>query len=1397
MKKNALSRPHSIIEALEGRIAPAVLVAGGNLLGGAGNPTSGEFSIGENSFAYVKVLSGQAVVWFDGIIRGISVGPNASLEIAGDVFGDIVANLDANGRLTDSDSDPTNGLDGKVLLPNAIKGIKIKGGGSGKHGSVENIVTGGSISGVNIAGDIQGIYAGDGVFHAESDLGKSGSFTFSIGIDTNPIEPGEQTSFTLSKADAQMAAGAGVASSSIGQGLELQIIAGSGNPTNAIFTDSAGPAGGSVDGITIFKAAVLSSTSSNPSYMILAGDGASGKSGGAGGSITKLSEKSSSGTINIQAGNGGNGAAGAGGAGGSIRFADISSLSGAYTLRSGDGGSGAPGGAGGAVSVANFANVSPNSSLIAASDFDGDGTDELVMMDAASGDFVVAHSSDNGATFNLVVQALDPVSLDPIYIVKGAGLATDLDIVQNTNVMITYVNSGAMTIYQGDKDGDFLSATGDSKTEEYSYSTDGYVAKYAELVGSNLFVAAINKGKSQIVKLPIGKNAQPSSVVVSVASEASSITASPAGDTYVGFVSGQIFGMSSGGILSAAPVAVGGAVASMSIGDDGTKLATLSKDRVLSVFSLTIGGNMTLDSTVSLAATDGTLQQVRFVPDGDPLVPDNLIVSHLTTTATFDVYQRTATTSPYALGTSLPSESPFKQFTVAKVVGGYALAGLTGSANLFGYSKNLAAFEPYVLPFNGKQVSVFSGRGGDGINVLNVLGKGGAGGSISGVNIDAVTIQLTAGAGGNSEDGPAGAGGGVSNPATITTSSGTGITPGLLALESLEIVAGSGGSALGVGGLKAAGGAGGGISALKLELQSGDIHLSAGNGGDGKGGSGGAGGGFASIRATGKAAGIFATAGTGGSTAGTGAKAGAGGGFSTFNFTLANEPSTEIDERYFPVTLTAGIGGESPAGIGGNGGGFSAVVLKLDGADRTYDGIDADENPLVDANLDSTVEVLLNAGNGGGGATGGKGGDVVGLKVSTAHDQVEPLSKGYFTHYIAAHVVAGNGGSGSTGDGGAGGSVNGSVFTGVTDYDKDSHEFGDTPLFVQAGTGGAGGNKGGAGGNVLSIVAQNAPTATGAFLSHTHLAAAEIYAGAGGDGGLSDGGAGGSVASATVGSNALLFTVAGNGGIGGLTSGTTAKGGAGGSVSKSTFALIDTPLGYAGLIATAGNGGGGRAAGGAGGALATITVNLPYAPLGLGAVLTAGDGGSASGTGALGGKGGDVTGITNSKDIHSAISLIEAGDGGNAAAGKGGFGGNVSSIRVAGFIGRVLNDMTPLGAFDALGTAGAFGTVVNTNLVAGKGIAQGIFVGRAGTGTTAGLAGSVSKVQAEAISAIGASVDAMGVFALAEKVTEVKASFIGYDVDHDGAFDAGTDGFILAKALSLVTGSKPAFVFNS
>src|SRR5215207_917617 len=117
----------SSIEPLEARIAPALLINGANLLVANSANDSGETSVGDNSVQVVKVTSGQAIVWFqDGSILGVSFGPNTSMEIAGHVEGDIIGNLTASGRLSDSDNNAANGEDGGVLLSNNLTGLTIR-----------------------------------------------------------------------------------------------------------------------------------------------------------------------------------------------------------------------------------------------------------------------------------------------------------------------------------------------------------------------------------------------------------------------------------------------------------------------------------------------------------------------------------------------------------------------------------------------------------------------------------------------------------------------------------------------------------------------------------------------------------------------------------------------------------------------------------------------------------------------------------------------------------------------------------------------------------------------------------------------------------------------------------------------------------------------------------------------------------------------------------------------------------------------------------------------------------------------------------------------------------------------------------------------------------------------
>jgi hypothetical protein len=387
----AMKRPfRSSIETLECRIAPAILVNGPNLLG-SGNPATGEMSLGDNSVTLVKVLAGQIIVWYqDGNIASVSFGPGANFQITGDVLGDIVGNLGADGRLSDSDGDPVNGEDGNVLLPNDLAGLKTTQFATQK-GGFRYLITGGAAANLNISGQIEGIYTGDGVFDADSDALVAGSVVSSIGFDVNPLTAGPQDDFTFTKATSQMKAGAGLKNAVIGIGKELEVFTGSGNPGRAVPDPlKPGAPGGDIVNITI-KSAFLDANSngSTPSYQLKAGSGGDGKTGGKGGDIATVIEESSVGSVFFTAGNGGGGSGGKGGDGGSLRLLEMRSDSTRYEFHAGNGGDGAPAGAGGSLATSNFTNLTTTGGIIRTADFTGDGVDDLLIVDTATGNMVI------------------------------------------------------------------------------------------------------------------------------------------------------------------------------------------------------------------------------------------------------------------------------------------------------------------------------------------------------------------------------------------------------------------------------------------------------------------------------------------------------------------------------------------------------------------------------------------------------------------------------------------------------------------------------------------------------------------------------------------------------------------------------------------------------------------------------------------------------------------------------------------------------------------------------------------------------------------------------------------------------------------------------------------------
>lgn len=1416
MKKSTRSAcSFSSIEILESRIAPALLAYGANLLGGAGNPTTGEQSVGEDSVTLVKVLSGQALVYYaEGRIYGISAGDGASIQVYGNIRGDVIGNLGPNGYLSDSDGDATNGRDGGLLLANDIKlqtfPLHIE------DGDVGNIITGGSVFGFNINGQIKGIYAGDGVFHPQSDIGSTGSFTLTIGagypdLDLNPILVGHQSTFSFSSTPAQqalLAPSADITNGTITDTYELQIITGNGSPTGTSSPTVAGAAGGTASNITIKNASVDPGNNGLiPSYTIFTGNGGDGKTGGAGGSITNIIELASVGDVNLITGNGGIGLAGAGGAGGSIRSLDMGSQTTTYTLTAGNGGQGAPAGDGGSVTNNNFANISPTAGQIKAADMDGDGDEDLVILNMGTGEFVVEENI--GGLFFPLIQHDTATIVDAF----GSG-ASDLDVADvdgdgSFDVVVTYKGSNNISTYFNDGTGRFWDPL-DLKyeAEESAYTLSGDIT-YTEFVGGSFVSAANTKSGSYIIFMPLETDPNNPPVIFETLTSPVTAMTSADGKTFLGLDSGQIM-VGSGGNVTDSGETLAGAIISMDTGNFGSTMVAMSSGKEVGVYQIS-GTGLTLNANVTLTA-GGKPQSIMMINDDDILTQDAVAVLMATNSSSrVDIFEPNASVpaTSYTLSNTVSTTSIYRQFTdYLNLGGGIGIGAISSSLSEFGASTSYGAFATYVLPFSGKQIYINAGNGGFGVDIGTVLGKGGDGGSITGLNADTTIIILTAGDGGDSTRGGAGSGGSVSNPASFTVNAKT-LAPQILSQDILTIQVGDAGSPTGAVSAKASGGNGGNISGMTLNLDNGQIILTAGDASDGNGGAGGKGGSITSIKAKSQAAGgLLITAGDGGDApvVEPGMKAspaGAGGSISNFNYTRDLSEDSEGNESDDNFIFTAGHGGSSLGAAGGNGGGFSNITIVIDTPDSSDTEI-VNSPDFTDAELDSTITLTFTAGNAGDGTIGGNGGGLTGMSYKTIHDQI--LSDGsYLLNYVVATVTGGNGGNGSAGNGGNGGTLSfQKSLAGITAFDPDavlplSNPEG-IPFIAIAGNAGNGTLKGGIGGSVSSLKLPNAPTASGLPLTTTHVTGASLFAGSGGQGGTSDGGKGGDISGILLGvEGQRIIALAGDGGAGGTSGGITAKGGTGGGILSSTFGLVDFDgnIFDSGLLLSAGNGGSGVKTGGIGGALSGLTVNVSASTSGAPAILTAGDGGAASGAGGIGGKGGDVASVTNSKDVFGIISLIEAGNGGAALAGKGGAGGNVTNTKISGFIGR-----PTIGVFDPAGTiVGAYAGIPKTELA--NGLAQGLFVGRGGAGSSPaanGISGFIKTVSASAIGAVAAAVDAGGLFAAASSVTSLKTDFIGYDRDDDGVFNStvgatspGTaipiDGFIMAVTTKDVTGT--------
>lgn len=381
---------HLFVEALEPRIAPAGLLnelkftsvtAGGSVLLDASDPNGFQgitTGFGPYSGTYLLyITAGKALVYTSDLngngkvdyneITGISAGVDSNgkgldLISFANINGDIATNLKPGlgvSALTDSDNNPNNGRDGRILLDNGIHSITLR---TLNAGDIDTAVPGNTVAnrlGLTSFSIFGNIYTG-------ADFGAAGA---GLTIDTSG--EGLLTTKFRGLAGIELYTGStpligsiktGTAASNqyfhFGESSSVDI-----QGTFLPFAPKVGEHGGNITG--------LKAASSNTTFDIGTLATGAGGTGAPGGDLAEIVLHGDRGSYQLIAGDGGQGGSGAMG-GSIINFNDLGTVNSSVLIHTGAGGVGLLG-AGGKAGTATFATAAIASHLMVVLGDGGDG----------------------------------------------------------------------------------------------------------------------------------------------------------------------------------------------------------------------------------------------------------------------------------------------------------------------------------------------------------------------------------------------------------------------------------------------------------------------------------------------------------------------------------------------------------------------------------------------------------------------------------------------------------------------------------------------------------------------------------------------------------------------------------------------------------------------------------------------------------------------------------------------------------------------------------------------------------------------------------------------------------------------------------------------------------------